>query len=235
MDPTAVSTIAQGTLVLHLPAAISAFVTGLNGIWRRHPNYGILAGAAAMNSGLTAFTFFGIREFAISPLLVSSLSTKEYQRWRRALEPLSSDIAEQSPVSWGDLRRQKLLDSAVSGALTAGSLRALKTGPKGILSGAVAGATVCAILQYSYNEIGVQRLKYITRPQSSQSKPTTPVDDKTSVFERVLSSLGIDRVPDDKYLIMLKDRREKHLRRIQELEAQIAQEESLDTDEEHLE
>ncbi|KAF7440645.1 hypothetical protein PC9H_000992 [Pleurotus ostreatus] len=231
MDPTAVSTIAQGTLVT---SAISAFVTGLNGIWRRYPNYGILAGAAAMNSGLTAFTFFGIREFAISPLLVSSLSTKEYQRRRRALEPLSSDISEQSPVSWGDLRRQKLLDSAVSGALTAGSLRALKTGPKGILSGAVAGAAVCAILQYSYNEIGVQRLKYITRPQSSQSKPTTPADDNTPVFERVLSSLGIDRVPDDKYLIMLKDRREKHLRRIQELEAQIAQEESLGTDEEQL-
>ncbi|KAF9500509.1 hypothetical protein BDN71DRAFT_1492845 [Pleurotus eryngii] len=139
MDPTAISTIAQGTLVT---SAVSAFVTGLNGIWRRHPNYGILAGAAAINSGLTAFTFFGIREFAISPLLVSSLSTKEYQRRRRSLEPLSNDIAEQSPVSWGDLRRQKLLDSAVSGALTAGSLRALKTGPKGTLSGAIAGATL---------------------------------------------------------------------------------------------
>ncbi|KAF4608603.1 hypothetical protein EYR40_000949 [Pleurotus pulmonarius] len=204
MDPTAVSTIAQGTLVFHLPAAISAFVTGLNGIWRRHPNYGILAGAAAMNSGLTAFTFFGKSLcFPVASIV-----------FRRILK--------------------KLLDSAVSGALTAGSLRALKTGPKGILSGALAGATVCALLQYGYNEIGVQRLKYITRPQSSQSKAAAPVDDNTSVFERVLSSLGIDRVPDDKYLIMLKDRREKRLRRIQELEAQIAEEENPDTNEKTL-
>ncbi|KAF4576700.1 hypothetical protein EYR36_004679 [Pleurotus pulmonarius] len=204
MDPTAVSTIAQGTLVFHLPAAISAFVTGLNGIWRRHPNYGILAGAAAMNSGLTAFTFFGKSLcFPVASIV-----------FRRILK--------------------KLLDSAVSGALTVGSLRAFKTGPKGILSGALAGATVCALLQYGYNEIGVQRLKYITRPQSSQSKPATPVDDNTSVFDRVLSSLGIDRVPDDKYLIMLKDRREKHLRRIQELEAQIAEEENPDTNEKTL-
>ncbi|KAF4603777.1 hypothetical protein EYR38_004193 [Pleurotus pulmonarius] len=190
--------------VFHLPAAISAFVTGLNGIWRRHPNYGILAGAAAMNSGLTAFTFFGKSLcFPVASIV-----------FRRILK--------------------KLLDSAVSGALTAGSLRALKTGPKGILSGALAGATVCALLQYGYNEIGVQRLKYITRPQSSQSKAAAPVDDNTSVFERVLSSLGIDRVPDDKYLIMLKDRREKRLRRIQELEAQIAEEENPDTNEKTL-
>jgi len=40
-------------------AGLSAFVTGLYGISRRNPNYGFLATAAAVNSGVTAFTFFG--------------------------------------------------------------------------------------------------------------------------------------------------------------------------------
>lgn len=41
-------------------AGLSAFATGLYGISRRNPNYGFLAAAAAINSGVTAFTFFGV-------------------------------------------------------------------------------------------------------------------------------------------------------------------------------
>lgn len=77
MEDSAPETVVRGTLITcesvfllskHLnasyrnclSAAASAFITGLYGISTRHPNYGLLSGAAAVNSGVTAFTLFSV-------------------------------------------------------------------------------------------------------------------------------------------------------------------------------
>jgi hypothetical protein len=106
----------------------------------------LLAGAAAVNSGVTAVTFFGmllqsmcyyelnnlflgIREFAISPLLVYTLSWPQYARRKRELGIENpSDEALQIPdqLSWSDLRKHKTLDTGMSGVLAGGLLRGWK-------------------------------------------------------------------------------------------------------------
>ncbi|KAJ8472715.1 hypothetical protein ONZ45_g16553 [Pleurotus djamor] len=165
-----------------------------------------------MNSGLTAFTFFGVREAAVSPIL-------------RRFSPSDRDaISEHStPRSWGELRSQKLLDSSLSGAITAGGLRGMKSGPRSVLPGAVTGAIICTLLQYTFNEVRVQRLKYLLRPQFIATNSPSAPEVETPFFDRILANIGMERIPDEKYLRMLKDRREKHLSRIRELEAEIAQ------------
>ena len=59
----------------------------------------------------------GIREFAVSPLLVSLLPGAQYERRRK--EGTTNDLG------WSEIRTDRLLDSAVSGVFTGGIIRGL--------------------------------------------------------------------------------------------------------------
>ncbi|KAL1693335.1 hypothetical protein GGG16DRAFT_123431 [Schizophyllum commune] len=84
------------------PPATAAFVTGLHGIWTNRPQYTVATGLAAANSGVTAATFFSLRELVVRPLL------------RDHVPPPTS------------VRRENLIESGVSGALTGGLLRGIR-------------------------------------------------------------------------------------------------------------
>ncbi len=140
------------TLTPFLAATLSAFATGVYGIITNHPKNGLLAGAAALNSGVTAATFFstclqftfqpcmvityslhlGLREYAISPILVRTLPWPQYERRRRELglvaEPngIRNPDASSTPQFWADRRTHNLLDSGLSGAATGGIIRGWK-------------------------------------------------------------------------------------------------------------
>jgi len=118
----------------------------------------------ALNSGITAATFFGLREYAVSPLLVSTLPFPQYAKRRRELRVAGTRVLEPDlPLSRSEERRHKSLDSGLSGAFTGGILRGWKSGPGAILPGALTAATVCIALQYAYNGAGIARLRYISR------------------------------------------------------------------------
>ena len=112
---------------------------------------GILVGSAAINSGITAGTFFseqhppiktnlahfflfvplGIREFCISPILTHVAPWKQYVHRRRELG-ISNSLDDvllppSEKLSLSDLRTNRLVDSGLAGAVTGGLLRGLKS------------------------------------------------------------------------------------------------------------
>lgn len=71
-----------------------------------------------------------IREFVVSPLLVSRLSIPQYTRRRRELgidevAPGASPPLEH--LSWSELRTHKILDTGISGVLAGGALLGWKS------------------------------------------------------------------------------------------------------------
>ena len=110
------------------------------------------------------------------------------------------------------------------------------------MPGVVTAGLVCTMLQFAYNELGIARIKYVSRklqppppppaPSTSSSvvpQPALPapqVDDepKPSLSERVFTALGWHKVSDEQYLERLKLKRGMYLHRIAELEKEMAEE-----------
>lgn len=111
------------------------------------------------------------------------------------------------------------------------------------MPGVVTAGLVCTMLQFAYNELGIARIKYVSRklqpppqpPASSTSTSAVPqpappapsqADDepKPSLSERVFTALGWHKVSDEQYLEKLRLKREMYLHRIAELEKEVAEE-----------
>ena len=152
------------------------------------------------------------------------------------------------------MRLHKIPDSAVSGALTGGVLNAWKRtlrslsvwhtitefasgGPAGVAPGATTASLICILLQVAYNELGIWRIKYVSRkleenyplvgsnPSADQHASifTTPhiqPEERKPFFERFFELLGMPKISDEEYVQKLKAKREVYLRRIAELEAE---------------
>jgi len=224
-------TVGLGTITI---STTSAFVTGLYGIVRNTPRLGILVGTAAINSGITAGTFFSIREFGISPVLIHVAPWKQYEHRRRELG-IGNDAPTSEKISWSDLRTDKLFDSGVAGSITGGLLRGLKTGRHAIVSGAVTASAACIVLQYACNELGIARLRYISKLQEENKSLTTQpsfnlqngkqvYEAPGSVFEQLLKAVGVIPISDEEYLVKLKRTRDVYLKRMVDLENQVEEE-----------
>jgi hypothetical protein len=93
----------------------------------------------------------------------------------------------------------------------------------------VFGSVFCTLGQVLYNEIGVQRLKFISRrylipsqpPTPSVSVPAEPPMPKQPLLERVIFAIGMNRLSDEEYITQLREERAAYLRRIAKLEAQL--------------
>ncbi|KAF8163622.1 hypothetical protein B0H34DRAFT_330712 [Crassisporium funariophilum] len=215
MDKSSIWTIGLGTLTI---SASSAFFTGLYGVIRNTQHTGLLVGTAALNSGITAATFFSFREFVTSPVLTRVAPWAQYAYRRRELDIESPSDVLTSPsvnMSIEDLRTNKLLDSAIAGAVTGGLLRGLKSGRRAVLSGILTAGAVCTLLQYGCNEISLARLRYISRLQEG-NRPA-----------QLLKTVGLLPVSDEEYLNKMERTREVYLKRIAELERQVEEEKVL--------
>ncbi|KAJ7709751.1 hypothetical protein B0H17DRAFT_236697 [Mycena rosella] len=199
-------TVATGTVTI---SVASTCVTGLYGAFagKRHEH---LAFASAFNSGVTAATFFTIREYVVSPTLGAAVN---YSRERRETVDYKPTV---DPLSWSSLRRHNLLDSAISGAATGGILRGIKSGRQAVAPGAVTAGIACVLLQAAYNELAIQRIKYIGKV-SQHPTIAVPVEGP-SLKTRILGAFGLKELSDEELLGKLRREREKHLRKIQELE-----------------
>ncbi|TFK30270.1 hypothetical protein FA15DRAFT_752359 [Coprinopsis marcescibilis] len=209
MDPSAPWTVIYGTLTT---SAASALTVGAYGALLGRPLPTVAAGFAAFNAGMTAVTFFGIREFIVSPMLVHNAPWPQYARRREELG-LASPLDPTSPRSMSELRWQNILDSGISGAITGGLIRGWKSGRKGVLSGGILASIACVGLQYGFNSANVARLNYVSKAKEAEaskqalaSKPAEPV----SFQDRVLGLFGIVPISDEEYLAKLKRTKSIH-------------------------
>ncbi|KAL1735371.1 hypothetical protein EV714DRAFT_268107 [Schizophyllum commune] len=192
------------------PTATAAFVTGLHGIWTNRPQYTVATGLAAANSGVTAATFFSLRELVIRPLL------------RDHIPPPSS------------IRRENLIESGVSGALTGGLLRGIRSGPPAAVSGALILGTLTTSLQYAFNAFRARPPPLSTsasasydadppKPTANNTTPTSPAPKTTThrLTDTLLALFGIYPITLDEQIASLKRKRDAHVRKIREIEDRL--------------
>ncbi|KAH9484369.1 hypothetical protein JR316_0003850 [Psilocybe cubensis] len=216
--------------------ATSAFVSGTYASIRKLPHPGFMALTAAANSGLTGVSFFGCREFLVSPTLNRLAPWSQYaHRRQEAGRPLSQDpYSSNTPVSLSDLRTNQLLDSAISGASVVGVFHAISRKP-GVIPVMITAGTVCTLLQYGFNELNIIRLNYISKlreenrpaiadPSSRIQNNSAPLEGSVHLLESLLGFVGFKPMPDEEYLEKLKKTRDSHLRRIAALEQQVRDE-----------
>lgn len=94
------------------------------------------------------------------------------------------------------------------------------------------GSVFGTLGQVLYNEIGVQRIKFISRRYIIPSQPPTPTVSvpaepplpKQPLLDRVIHAIGINRLSDEEYLAQMREERAAYLRRIAKLEAQLEEE-----------
>jgi len=166
----------------------------------------------------------------VSPLLVSSVSTKQYTRRKRELSHADLD-AYVPALTFSDMRLHKVPDTVASGAFTGGIFSAWKLGKRRSFSGAITAGLVCGVLQLVKNECQVQRIKFVSRRQDENSLQSAPPIEQTMPWpERLLSTLGFQKISDDEYLQRMIKQRDVHLARITELEHEIEEERSRSLD-----
>ncbi|TFL07542.1 hypothetical protein BDV98DRAFT_599831 [Pterulicium gracile] len=212
-------TIIYGTVAA---SACSAFITSvvstLRGNIRTAPS---LAGTSAFSTGIAASVFFGIREYAVTPVVQGRLEHR--------LAP-SPPLPDDGPSSLSQLSSHKLVDSAVSGMVAGGLLNAWRHGRSSILSGALTAGVFCTALQFAFNKAMVARLRMIS-DRANGGAVAIPDAPKHSPFflEGIISSIGFNRMDQGQYLEALKKTRDGHLRKIKELEAEIERDGVQDT------
>ncbi|KAJ6597056.1 hypothetical protein DFH09DRAFT_110519 [Mycena vulgaris] len=209
-------TVATGTATIS-----STCITGLYAAFSGK-RQGNLAFASAFNSGVTAATFFTIREYVVSPTLGTAIG---YSRERIGTADEANPTLDQ--LSWSSLRKHDLLDSGVSGAATGGLLRGITSGRRTIASGALTAGIVCVLLQAAYNELGIQRIKYVGKiSQPNINEVPTYAPAKPSLTTRILGTFGVRMLSDEELLVKFRRERDVHLKKIQQLERELEEEHS---------
>ncbi|KAH9857143.1 hypothetical protein C2E23DRAFT_720985 [Lenzites betulinus] len=201
----------------HRTAVVAGTFTALHSLYRgsRHPTQ--LALSAGANGGIAGAVFFGVREVVVTPLLHLGFQNAGHP------QDTSGVVGMPQQPSWSQLRMHKLLDSATSGALTGAIINKWRNGR--VLAGARTAGLLCALLQLGHNEIGVARIKYVTRkiqePPAPKPLPAPlerPDEVRLSVFDRLLSIVGFRKLSEEEYLKTLKKQRDEALARIAVLE-----------------
>ncbi|EJD44195.1 hypothetical protein AURDEDRAFT_185209 [Auricularia subglabra TFB-10046 SS5] len=167
------------------------------------------AWSTGTNATIIGLVFFATREYAISPALVALVPTAQYLRRRETLSSLSS---ASTPLTWRQMRTEKLLDSALAGAGAAAMASAIRGGRSAAFGpAALVGALFSSFVQYGANEVHIARVKLVSaREQHEHDTRDQPV---VPILERVKDTLGvlvpIDRGPDSDARELARLKREK--------------------------
>ncbi|KAI0664643.1 hypothetical protein C8Q70DRAFT_938621 [Cubamyces menziesii] len=232
MDPATPVYIAKGAAVTSVAAGT---FTALHALFRgsRHP--APLALSAAANGGIAGTIFFGIREALVSPLIRHAWHAGGHSQ-----DPSSSSPGDATtPPSWSHLRMRGMLDTTLSGALTGAIINKWRRG--NVLAGARTAGLLCALVQLGYNELGVMRIKYVSRKLQEAQRPAdvvapTPVPvpteaadkPKVSFVDRLMGIIGFRKLSDEEYLKVLKKQRDEALERIAVLERERSEREEAE-------
>jgi hypothetical protein len=107
-------------------ALSGALLAGLYGATRVNTlkiSPSLVAMSTGMSCGTASATFFALREYVISPLLLTGIDHGQYARRRRRLDGLSDSTAR----TWTEVRTEKLPDSLLSGAISGAVLNSWKS------------------------------------------------------------------------------------------------------------
>ncbi|ELU39630.1 hypothetical protein AG1IA_06338 [Rhizoctonia solani AG-1 IA] len=123
MDPKAGMTVSLGTIGVSCTGALSGAVYALF----KSQSPALMGFAAGINSGIAGLTFFALREYVVSPALVLSLDTSQYAQRRARLGITSKQFndlkyAHEHQDELAMIRRDRLLDTGVAGAIAGGGL-----------------------------------------------------------------------------------------------------------------
>ncbi|KAF8607327.1 hypothetical protein BDV93DRAFT_307447 [Ceratobasidium sp. AG-I] len=207
MDPTAGTTVSLGTIGVSCAGALGGAAYAF--VKSQPPS--LMGFAAGVNSGIAGLTFFALREYAISPALVLSLDTPQYARRRAELVIESPQHAQSDRIAYDStdelraIRQNKLLDTALSGALAGAGLNAWRRGPRAIIPGAITASLACALLQFAVNELSVQRIRYVAGTPVpagilAAAPSTVPASPSTIAATRIPVAVVLQPPPEDKPL-----------------------------------
>lgn len=90
--------------------------------------------------------------------------------------------------------------------------------------------TVCAFLQYGFNELNVKRLQYISqlREDKTSSNSQQPPQESGSLLHSFLFLLGIKPISEEVYQERMQQSRDRHLRPVVEHEQKVSEDGSRD-------
>ena len=104
----------------------------------------------------------------------------------------------------------------------------------GAVPGALTACIACTLLQFTFNEVAVARVKYVSSRMENLPFSNPSIEEQrlssadshntnTSIFskDRLLGLFGFQKVTDDEYLTSLKKERDVYMRKIKELEAEL--------------
>ncbi|KDQ12249.1 hypothetical protein BOTBODRAFT_419197 [Botryobasidium botryosum FD-172 SS1] len=217
MDPSAPLTVVQGVLAV---CAVSGACYGF--LKRQSP--ALMAMASTVNCGIAGLTFFGLREYIVSPVLVSTLSTQQYVRRRDQF----AGLTPRAPITWGEIRSEKLIDTAIASGLAGGALNAWKRGRVGLVPGIVTASLICTLIQYASNELSLARIKLVSKQQAQQVQapqvvpaPLLSRDPAPSSSQKIMDVLShvapIRRLSDEEYLQMMEKKKIEVDKRLHEV------------------
>jgi hypothetical protein len=123
----------------------------------------------------------------------------------------------------------------------------LSGGRPGLVPGLCTGAFICTLLQWTYNELGIAKVKFVSRNRRSQVAPAPPnlqppsspsltsnnrpTEPPRPFSYKILSFLGFQRISDEEHLTKMKATRDHYLRQIEVLEREAEEKSREDSSE----
>ncbi|WWD18406.1 hypothetical protein CI109_102856 [Kwoniella shandongensis] len=173
-DPASPMLVTKGVLTTGTLGAITGASIGV--VQSKNPF--ALSINMTINLSIASLTFFGLREYIISPFLLSIEATPSHTRRLRDLQRLSSKqlgklpatgvTEDESAPSLMEVRTDRLLDSALAGGLTGGVLSSAFRGRATFGKAFITSSLIGSILQLSANQLRVFRLEYLAKQSQSQ-------------------------------------------------------------------
>ncbi|KAK8858517.1 hypothetical protein IAR55_002744 [Kwoniella newhampshirensis] len=201
-DPASPLLVTKGVLTTGTIGAITGASIGV--VQSKNPF--ALSINMTINLSIASLTFFGLREYVISPILLSIQPTLSHTRRLQNVQQLSSKQLGKLPESNNDsvddalppaslleVRTDRLLDSALAGGMTGGVLSAAFRGRATFGKAFITSTLIGSILQLSTNQLRVFRLEYLAKqPQprretrsisSLAGSPSSSLDGSTTNIE----------------------------------------------------
>ncbi|ODN95269.1 hypothetical protein L198_04659 [Cryptococcus wingfieldii CBS 7118] len=166
----------------------------------------VLAMNMTLNMSIAGLGFFALREYIISPLLLSIEATPGHSiclhELQRRLDPLET-IGQGEAPTVGQRRTERILDSALAGGLTGGVLSAAFRGRGTFGKAAFTSGLITSTLQLGVNQFRVMRLNYLAGESSPSPAGSTPPSTPppvslppTPTFDTLKSDLPIPQPAD---------------------------------------
>ncbi|KAG8951357.1 hypothetical protein FRC03_012545 [Tulasnella sp. 419] len=223
MDADSATHVIKGTAAVSLLGGLAGATYGA--IKRQPPI--VLGTATALNSGLSAFVFFGTREYIVKP---------GWQSLQNQQQASGEPAFEQPPYSTVRSRRTEgVPETIIAGSLTGGILNAWKHGPKAAVSGTLTWAIVTGLIHTGYNQLRLARIQYVSNRLESTAGPSTDPafsispqhpppsrDVSTRIMDIMTWIAPVKKLSDEEYLEIMRRKQAEVDARIRQLDRELS-------------